>query len=124
MPARGGPARGPAFGYRPVYVHAKVAIIDDEWLTVGSANLNNRGFVTDSELNVVVRDPSLARALRMELWSEHLGIGADDLGRTTANAVIDSTWKEQAKGSIQTRTTTIAPGRSRGPKRTRQRAFI
>ncbi|HEY3992790.1 MAG TPA: phosphatidylserine/phosphatidylglycerophosphate/cardiolipin synthase family protein, partial [Ktedonobacteraceae bacterium] len=29
--------------YRPIYVHAKVAIIDDLWVTVGSANLNNRG---------------------------------------------------------------------------------
>ena len=88
-----------AFAYRPVYVHAKVAIIDDEWLTVGSANLNNRGFVTDSELNVVVRDPSLARRLRTELWSEHLGLEADELGRTTANAVIDSVWKAQAKAN-------------------------
>jgi phosphatidylserine/phosphatidylglycerophosphate/cardiolipin synthase-like enzyme len=29
--------------YRPIYVHAKVAIVDDLWATVGSANLNNRG---------------------------------------------------------------------------------
>ncbi|HET7641032.1 MAG TPA: phospholipase D family protein, partial [Ktedonobacteraceae bacterium] len=28
--------------YRPIYVHGKVAIVDDEWMTVGSANLNNR----------------------------------------------------------------------------------
>jgi len=36
-----------AFSYRPTYVHAKVGIVDDEWLTVGSANLNNRGLITD-----------------------------------------------------------------------------
>src|SRR5437667_6428735 len=29
--------------YRPIYVHAKVAIIDDRWSTVGSANLNSKG---------------------------------------------------------------------------------
>lgn len=33
--------------YRPIYVHAKVAIIDDLWSTVGSANLNNRGMRDD-----------------------------------------------------------------------------
>jgi len=62
------------FTYRPIYLHAKVAIIDDEWLTVGSANLNNRGLVTDSEINAVVRDAALARDLRIDLWAEHLAL--------------------------------------------------
>jgi Phosphatidylserine/phosphatidylglycerophosphate/cardiolipin synthases and related enzymes len=45
-----GPCNGvQPFRYRPTYVHAKVAIFDDEWLTIGSANLNDRGLVTDSE---------------------------------------------------------------------------
>lgn len=34
--------------YRPIYVHAKVAIVDDVWSTVGSANLNNRGMRDDT----------------------------------------------------------------------------
>jgi phosphatidylserine/phosphatidylglycerophosphate/cardiolipin synthase-like enzyme len=38
--------------YRPIYVHGKVAIIDDVWATVGSANLNNRGLRDDTEMNV------------------------------------------------------------------------
>lgn len=58
--------------YRPVYVHAKVGIVDDRWLTVGSANLNNRGFLNDAELNIVVANPRAARDLRLSLWSEHL----------------------------------------------------
>src|SRR6266567_4370502 len=40
--------------YRPIYVHAKVAIIDDIWSTVGSGNLNNRGMRDDTEMNVAV----------------------------------------------------------------------
>ncbi|HKV84008.1 MAG TPA: phospholipase D-like domain-containing protein [Ktedonobacterales bacterium] len=58
--------------YRPVYTHAKVAIVDDEWFTVGSANLNSRGMRTDAEINVSVLDPATARSLRFSLWTEHL----------------------------------------------------
>lgn len=58
--------------YRPVYVHAKVAIVDDEWWTVGSANLNSRGLQSDAEINVAVLDGATARDLRMGLWVEHL----------------------------------------------------
>lgn len=57
--------------YRPVYVHAKVGIVDDLWMTVGSANLNNRGFVNDAELNVTVVDRRVASQLRVALWTEH-----------------------------------------------------
>ena len=62
----------PGPGGRPVYVHAKVGIVDDEWLTVGSANLNEHSLFNDTEVNVVVREPELARATRLRLWSEHL----------------------------------------------------
>ena len=64
--------------YRPVYVHAKVAIIDDLWATVGSANLNNRGLRDDVEMNVATLDEKLVRSLRLRLWAEHLGLLSDD----------------------------------------------
>lgn len=60
--------------YRPVYVHAKVAIIDDLWWTAGSANLNSRGMYSDAEINTVALNPVVARALRMGLWAEHLHV--------------------------------------------------
>src|SRR5206468_1620460 len=37
----------------PVYVHAKVGIVDDAWLTIGSANLNEHSLFNDTEMNVV-----------------------------------------------------------------------
>ena len=64
--------------YRPIYVHAKVAIVDDVWTTVGSANLNNRGMRDDTEMNVAVLDPELARDLRLLLTAEHLGLVTED----------------------------------------------
>ncbi|SRR5579875_359852 len=60
--------------YRPIYVHAKVVIIDDLWSTDGSANLNNRGMRNDAEINAAALDTRLARGLRMLLWAEHLGL--------------------------------------------------
>jgi phosphatidylserine/phosphatidylglycerophosphate/cardiolipin synthase-like enzyme len=75
---------------RPVYVHAKVCIVDDVWAAVGSANLNRRSWTHDSELTAAVlderrdeRDPidpgglgdgarTFARELRLALLREHL----------------------------------------------------
>lgn len=58
--------------YRPVYVHAKVGIVDDEWITIGSANLNSRGFGGDAEINIALADPRVAVETRLALWMEHL----------------------------------------------------
>jgi phosphatidylserine/phosphatidylglycerophosphate/cardiolipin synthase-like enzyme len=63
--------------YRPIYVHAKVGIVDDHWATAGSANLNSRGVSHDAELNVTALDGDFARGLRLALWAEHLGLRDD-----------------------------------------------
>ncbi len=64
--------------YRPIYVHSKVLIVDDEWLTLGSANLNNRGMRDDAEMNVAIYHPTMARGLRILLMAEHLGLSDED----------------------------------------------
>jgi phosphatidylserine/phosphatidylglycerophosphate/cardiolipin synthase-like enzyme len=60
----------------PVYVHAKVCIIDDTWASVGSDNFNRRSWTHDSELSAIVVDrngPSgYGRRLRLTLAAEHL----------------------------------------------------
>ena len=56
----------------PVYVHAKLGIVDDSWLTIGSANLNEHSLFNDTEMNLVTRDAALARQTRLRLWAEHL----------------------------------------------------
>jgi phosphatidylserine/phosphatidylglycerophosphate/cardiolipin synthase-like enzyme len=68
----------------PVYVHAKVCIVDDTWAAVGSANLNMRSWTHDSELTAAVLDASgdgtgYARGLRLQLMAEHLDRTADDV---------------------------------------------
>lgn len=84
-------ARG-CYRFRPIYVHAKVAIIDDEWVTAGSANLNGRGLATDTEMNVSTINPAVARALRLRLWSEHLACPEDDLRDADPVALLRERW--------------------------------
>ena len=64
----------------PIYVHAKVCVVDDQWMTIGSDNLNLRSWTHDSELTCAVVDPDgvLPRSLRTSLWAEHLGLQQDD----------------------------------------------
>jgi len=56
----------------PVYVHAKVCVMDDVWASVGSDNFNRRSWTHDSELSCVVLDEDYARSLRLRLAAEHL----------------------------------------------------
>ena len=79
----------------PIYVHAKVCVIDDVWAAVGSDNMNRRSWTHDSEISCAVIDDELdpreptepgasgdrarvfARELRLTLWREHLGPDVD-----------------------------------------------
>ena len=64
--------------WQEVDVHAKVMVVDDVWLTVGSANINDRGFKTEAEINAVVLDKGLATDLRKRLMAEHLEVDPGD----------------------------------------------
>jgi phosphatidylserine/phosphatidylglycerophosphate/cardiolipin synthase-like enzyme len=66
-------------GYHDIYVHAKVALIDDAWATIGSTNIANRSFHRDTELNASFWHPETVRALRVELLQEHLGLDTSHL---------------------------------------------
>lgn len=88
-------------GYRdvdsvPVYVHAKIGVVDDRWLTVGSANLNEHSLFNDTELNVVTCDGALARDTRLRLWSEHTQRPVDQLTGDPAR-VIEEVWRATAE---------------------------
>ena len=89
---------------RPVYIHAKVGIVDDAWLTVGSCNLNDHSLFNDTEANIVVCDPHLARETRLTLWSEHLEMAVDEL-QGDPNLIIDERWKPRAAEQQERRRT-------------------
>ena len=84
--ARTAPDRVAVYGLEnhagtPVYVHAKVCMIDDTWMTIGSDNFNRRSWTHDSELTAAVLDDEgdLPRELRLTLAAEHLDRTVEDV---------------------------------------------
>jgi cardiolipin synthase len=49
------------FQLQVAVLHAKTAVIDGAWSTIGSANIDRRSFIHNYELNVVVIDPAFGR---------------------------------------------------------------
>jgi phosphatidylserine/phosphatidylglycerophosphate/cardiolipin synthase-like enzyme len=92
----------PGRGGNPVYVHSKAAVIDDTWVTVGSANLNEHSLFNDTEVNVVVRNPAFAREVRLRLWAEHLERPREEIDGDPAR-VFDELWLPLAKERLERR---------------------
>jgi phosphatidylserine/phosphatidylglycerophosphate/cardiolipin synthase-like enzyme len=115
----------------PVYVHAKVCVIDDVWACVGSDNLNRRSWTHDSELSCAVLDDTrddrtphdpagrgdgarvFARDLRLGLLREHLDRAAD--GSEDDGLVDPATVVEAMTSSAQALEDWHTSGR-RGPR--------
>jgi phosphatidylserine/phosphatidylglycerophosphate/cardiolipin synthase-like enzyme len=103
-----------------VYVHAKVGIVDDAWMTVGSANLNEHSLFNDTEMNVVTRDARLVRDTRLRLWAQHLQRPLDQVSGDPVS-VVDQLWKPIAeeqrerrkRGERATHRLALLPGVSR-----------
>jgi phospholipase D1/2 len=71
--------------FRATYIHSKLMIVDDRFLTIGSANLTNRSMGLDSELHVAWehdgedgRLVDAIRTVRVSLLAEHAGLSAAD----------------------------------------------
>ncbi|MGI0019325.1 MAG: phospholipase D-like domain-containing protein [Nitrososphaera sp.] len=58
---------------KQVYVHSKIMIVDDQWMTIGSANLDRNGTDDSSEFNLGITSADLAAKTRVRLWQEHTG---------------------------------------------------
>lgn len=58
---------------RQIYVHSKLMIADDRWMTLGSANLDKNGLADSTELNLGITSKELAAKTRLRLWLEHTG---------------------------------------------------
>jgi hypothetical protein len=73
-------------------VHSKLLIVDDVFLSVGSANKNNRGLVYEGELNLAVVDATWVRDARRRVLANMLPAG-------TAVSDDPATWWEQLAGA-------------------------
>jgi phosphatidylserine/phosphatidylglycerophosphate/cardiolipin synthase-like enzyme len=93
-----------------VYVHAKIGMVDDRWLAIGSANLNSHSFYNDTEVCIVVAEDDLARTTRERLWREHLDVDEPSF----------ADWQQRAKDERYERVAHLPhvsrrSGRFRGP---------
>jgi phosphatidylserine/phosphatidylglycerophosphate/cardiolipin synthase-like enzyme len=81
-------------GRRPIYVHAKVMVVDDRLMRIGSSNLNNRSMGLDTECDLSIEgrsgDPrrdelaATITGLRDRLLGEHLGVSPKDVAEAVA----------------------------------------
>jgi phosphatidylserine/phosphatidylglycerophosphate/cardiolipin synthase-like enzyme len=74
--------------FSEVLVHSKLMIVDDRFLRVGSANLNNRSIGLDTECDLALEashaeERRAVRRLRERLLAEHLGVAPEDVAAAT-----------------------------------------
>jgi cardiolipin synthase len=84
------------YEYHVSYMHAKVAVMDGQWVTVGSSNLDPLSLLLAREANVVARDPALANALKARLVHA-LAVGSRQI---LADDHAHRGWSERALDAI------------------------
>jgi len=102
-----------------IYIHAKLMIVDDRYVVIGSANLNDRSMMgdRDAEICAIVEEPNLvdgkmggrpfkvspfARDLRMKLWRSYLGLSADDnIVADPVERSMNELWRQTAAHNTQ-----------------------
>jgi len=79
----------PGLDDQPINVHAKLMVVDDELVRVGSSNLNNRSMGLDTECDLALEARGTPRIqdtigrFRARLLAEHLGVNASEVMRAT-----------------------------------------
>ena len=84
-----------------VYIHAKLMLIDDTLLTIGSTNINTRSMQVDSELNITHHRPEVTGPIRRQLWGDHTN--GQSGGEALGLAGMDAAYKKW--GDITTQNT-------------------
>jgi phospholipase D1/2 len=108
----------------PIYVHAKIMVVDDRLLRIGSSNLNNRSMNLDTECDLAIeahpespdreRLEQVIRGIRDDLLAEHVGVTAEQFAAT-----------HKASGSLIDAIESLAhPGRGLVPLKTPDHAAV
>jgi phosphatidylserine/phosphatidylglycerophosphate/cardiolipin synthase-like enzyme len=82
--------------YREIYIHSKLMFVDDVFTTLGSANLNARSMVGDSEFNICTEEWAFTKAARKRVWGNLAGADLDGKTCTRAEtAEVFDKWKRR-----------------------------
>jgi phosphatidylserine/phosphatidylglycerophosphate/cardiolipin synthase-like enzyme len=76
--------------WQEVYIHAKLMLIDDTFMTMGSANINTRSMQVDSEMNIAHHRPEITGPLRQQQWAKYTG------GRVSPGMGLTKAYREWA----------------------------
>jgi phosphatidylserine/phosphatidylglycerophosphate/cardiolipin synthase-like enzyme len=81
-------------------VHSKLLVVDDRFLSVGSANKNNRGMIYEGEMSVAVLDDAWVRGARRRILANVLGpaaVPSDEVAVWWAQLVDAAAWNTQVR---------------------------
>jgi phosphatidylserine/phosphatidylglycerophosphate/cardiolipin synthase-like enzyme len=70
---------------KQIYIHSKLMIVDDKWVTIGSANTDKDGLEYSTEFDLGIVSSDLSPRLRVKLWCEHLKINDTDPSSEQSN---------------------------------------
>jgi cardiolipin synthase len=79
------------YEYHASFLHAKVAVVDEKWVTVGSSNLDPLSLLLAREANVVTNDVALSQALRQSL-DQAMELGAN---RVDPQTYLNRGWRQR-----------------------------
>jgi cardiolipin synthase len=83
------------YEYTPAFLHAKVAVVDHDWATVGSSNIDPLSLLLNLEANVIVQDAAFARELARE-FDEAIAASRE----VTGPAVKGGWWPSVQRGIV------------------------
>jgi phospholipase D1/2 len=92
----GADAKG-KMAYREIYIHSKLMLIDDVFVTLGSANLNQRSMAVDSEINIAATGQAWASGLRQRVFELHSGGVASGTGDRAKMPHVFDQWEGRMK---------------------------
>jgi hypothetical protein len=78
-------------------VHSKLLIVDDVFMSIGSANKNNRGLIYEGEMSVAIKDATWVREARRRVLQNLLGAGvvvSDDVAQWKQQLVNAAAWND------------------------------
>lgn len=98
-------------------------IIDDKFVSIGSANIGQRSMTNDSELHVGIVDEAnlLAKEFRVKLWAEHTGFPAESLSEPVVAFDVFGKVSRRASATLSPTRSTRCPS-IRQPRYRRRRA--
>ncbi|MGN6317472.1 phospholipase D-like domain-containing protein [Trinickia sp.] len=81
--------------YREIYIHSKLMLIDDVFVTLGSANVNQRSMAVDSEINIAATGQAAVSELRQRVFTLHSGGSVLGSGNRSEMSRVFENWSRQ-----------------------------